>query len=282
MHTTFMKVISVVGYKNTGKTTLVTQLVTALSKNGKVGTLKNMYHHRFNPEDTDTGKYFDAGAMIVTAITENELVIVKRNPTLTHALDALADSGADFAIIEGIKTSNLPKIVLGELNNIEEVENIVAKVAARDKWDIPALVNLTMQQNEWITLDFLIKQIKQNPNISYAGAIGTFTGIVRQFSNDIETQKLYFEKYEHVAEKIIDKISKELMQREGIIDVRMHHRSGIINASEDIIYIVIAAAHRHELFPALSDALETLKVEVPVWKKEMRVDGNFWVHDVKK
>jgi molybdopterin synthase catalytic subunit len=114
-----MKVISVVGYKKTGKTTLVTRLVEKLSGKGKVGTVKQMCHHRFNPENTDTGKHFDAGAEAVAAITDGELVLVKRNPSLSKALDALADSGMDFAIVEGAKKSSLPKIVLGDLDNID-------------------------------------------------------------------------------------------------------------------------------------------------------------------
>jgi molybdopterin synthase catalytic subunit len=62
----------------------------------------------------------------------------------------------------------------------------------------------------------------------------------------------------------------------------MHHRTGTIKQGEDIVYIVVAAAHRQELFTALTDALEMLKAEVPVWKKELTIEGDFWVHDVEK
>lgn len=277
-----MKVISVVGYKKTGKTTLVTQLVKKLSGRGKVGTVKQMCHHRFNPENTDTGKHFDAGAEAVAAITESELVVVKRNPSLTESLNALADSGMDFAIVEGAKTSSLPKIVLGELDKIDEVKNVVAKLPARGDWDIDALAELVMQQENWVTLNLLREQVKQDTRIKQAGGIGTFTGIVRQFSEGLETKALHFEKYEKIAEEAMQKICKDLMQRKGVLDVRMHHRTGTIRPGEDIVYIVVAAAHRQELFTALTDALEMLKSEVPVWKKELTLEGDFWVHDVEK
>lgn len=277
-----MKVISVVGYKKTGKTTLVTQLVKSLSKKGRVGTVKQMCHHRFNPENTDTGKHFDAGAEAVAAITDSELVLVRRNPSLTESLNALADSGMDFAIVEGAKTSNIPKIVLGELDNIDEIKNIVARLPARGNWDMDALIELVMQQDDWVTLGLLIQEVKQNPGIRQAGGIGTFTGIVRQFSEGIETKALHFEKYEKVAEEAMQKICNDLMQREGVLDVRIHHRTGTIRPGEDIVYIVVAAAHRQELFKALTDALEMLKSEVPVWKKELTLEGDFWVHDVEK
>ncbi|MGB3907379.1 MAG: molybdopterin synthase [Methanomethylovorans sp.] len=277
-----MKVISVVGYKGTGKTTLVTQLVKTLSKRGKVGTVKQMFHHRFNPKNTDTGKHFDAGAEAVVALTDSELVLVGRNPSLSKALDALADKGLDFAVVEGAKKSNLPKIVLGELENINEIKNVVSRLPARGDWNIDILAELVNQQEDWITLPLLIEQVKQGQKIKHTGGIGTFTGIVRQFSEDVETKALYFEKYEKVAEEAMQKICHELMQREGVLDIRMHHRTGTIGPGEDIVYIVVAAAHRQELFIALSDALEMLKSEVPVWKKELTLEGGFWVHDMEK
>jgi len=45
------------------------------------------------------------------------------------------------------------------------------------------------------------------------------------------------------------------------------------------LYIVVASAHRRELFKALSDAIERVKSEVPIWKKEVTMEGDFWVHD---
>ncbi|WP_406656893.1 molybdopterin synthase [Methanolobus sp. ZRKC2] len=274
-----MKVICVAGYKKTGKTTLVTRLVEALSEKGSVGTVKMMFHHRFNPEYTDTGKHFEAGAAGVVAITENELVTIKRNPTLEEALDSLADMGMDFAIVEGAKSSELPKIVLGDAGEKEDLSNVVAKLPEKDDWNIGELVNLVLKQEDWVTLGFLVKKIKSNPDIKFSGGIATFTGIVRQVTGDTHTKALEFEKYSDVAESAMERICTEMKQREGIIDVLMHHRTGLIKAGEDIVYIVVAAGHRKELFKTLIDSLERLKEEVPIWKKEFTIDGDFWVHD---
>jgi len=274
-----MKVICVAGYKKTGKTTLVTRLVEALSEKGSVGTVKLMFHHRFNPESTDTGKHFDAGAQGVVAITEDELVTIKRDPNLDEALDSLADMGMDFAIVEGAKSSPLPKIVLGEAAEKEDMSNVVARLPEKADWDIRELVDLTLQQDDWVTLESLIRKVKSNPEIKFSGGIATFTGIVRQVTGETQTTALEFEKYADVAEKAMDKICTEMKQREGIIDVVMHHRTGVIKAGEDIVYIVVAAGHRKELFIALIDSLERLKEEVPIWKKEFTIDGDFWVHD---
>lgn len=274
-----MKVICVSGYKNTGKTTLVTRLVEALSKKGQVGTVKLMFHHRFNPANTDTGKHFDAGAGAVAAITDSELVTIKRDPTLEKALDSLADSGMDFAVVEGAKTSSFPKIVLGDAAQSKDIENVVASLPEKSDWDIESLVKLVQEQEDWVTLGSLVRKIKSNPDIRFSGGIATFTGIVREVTGKTHTQALEFEKYSDVAESAMERICTEMKQNEGVIDILMHHRTGLIKAGEDIVYIVVAAGHRKELFVTLVDALERLKEEVPIWKKELTLEGDFWVHD---
>ncbi|WP_445475723.1 molybdopterin synthase [Methanococcoides methylutens] len=272
-----MKVISVIGYKNTGKTTLVTRLVQELSKLGRVGTAKMMLDHRLDDPKTDTGKHFDAGADMVTAITNSELVSIQRDPSIEKAIDALADAGMDFAVVEGSKDSPIAKIVLGDVD--EDVQNVVARLPARSDWDLGELVDIIREQPDHVTLDLLLKQIKETSGIEKVGGIGSFTGIVRVDNEDFRTSQLEFESYKTAADASIQKIREEIMQQEGIIDVLIHHKVGTIKPLEDIVYIVVAAGHRQQLFPALAETLERVKSEVPIWKKEITVDGNFWVHD---
>lgn len=279
-----MKVISVVGYKKSGKTSVVSALVRNLSGFGRVGTIKHMGEQRLNPAETDTGRHFDAGADVVIGITGteatgSELVSFSRDSDLEHALDLLCDQGLDFAVVEGFKESNLPKIVIGDLPN---VSNVVFRMPA----DIDmheeltaSLVGVALAQPDRYTLEALIKKARENPAIRKAGAIGTFTGIVREIAGNEKTSRLEFEKYEPEVSKALDRIREEIKQKEGILEVLIHHKTGVIKAGEDIVYIVIASAHRTELFPALSEAIERLKVEVPIWKKEFTEKEEFWVHD---
>ena len=125
---------------------------------------------------------------------------------------------------------------------------------------------------EWMTLKVVIKAVKSNPLINRAGAILTFTGIVRDDAN-----ALLFDIYEGEAQKRIEAIASDLRRLEGIVDVRMHHRSGRIHLGEDIVYIVVAASHRQEGFAALKEAIERIKSEVPIWKKELTEAGGRWV-----
>jgi molybdopterin synthase catalytic subunit len=279
-----MKVISVVGYKKSGKTSVVSALVRNLSGFGAVGTIKHMGEQSLNPAETDTGKHFDAGADMVIGITGTEttgteLVSFSRDLNLEDALDMLCDQGFDFAVVEGFNESNLPKIVIGDLLG---VSNIIFRIPV----DIDmheeltaSFVGVALAQPDRYTLEALIKKARKNPVIRKAGAIGTFTGIVRELDGEEKTSRLEFEKYEPEASKVLDQIREELKRKEGILEVLIHHKTGVIKAGEDIVYIVIAAAHRTELFPALSEAIERIKAEAPIWKKEFTEKEEFWVHD---
>jgi molybdopterin synthase catalytic subunit len=198
---------------------------------------------------------------------------------LEDALDLLCDQGLDFAVVEGFKKSNLPKIVIG---NLPDVSNVVFRLSE----DIDmheeltaSLVGMALAQPDRYTLEALITKARKNPAIRKAGAIGTFTGIVRELAGNEKTSRLEFEKYEPEASKALDRIREELKQKEGILEVLIHHKTGVIKAGEDIVYIVIAAAHRTELFPVLSEAIERIKAEAPIWKKEFTEKEEFWVHD---
>ena len=117
-----MKVISVVGTKKTGKTTLVCALVAALAKHGKVGTIKNMAGH--DVDRGDTRRHFDAGADVVIGLGEARLKVTRERGDLDSALAELEEDGVDYAVVEGFKHSNLPKVVMGDI----EVANAVRRV----------------------------------------------------------------------------------------------------------------------------------------------------------
>jgi molybdopterin-guanine dinucleotide biosynthesis protein MobB len=121
-----MKVISVVGTKKTGKTTLVAALVASLAKHGKVGTIKNMAGH---PVDQgDTRRHFDAGADVVIGFGEARLKVTRELGDLDSALAELAADGVDYAVVEGFKHSSLPKIVMADI----EVTNAARRVRLAD------------------------------------------------------------------------------------------------------------------------------------------------------
>jgi molybdopterin-guanine dinucleotide biosynthesis protein MobB len=117
-----MKVISVVGTKKTGKTTLVAALVASLAKHGKVGTIKNMAGH--DVDRGDTRRHFEAGADVVIGLGNARLKVTRERGDLDSALAELERDGVDYVVVEGFKHSSLPKIVMADI----EVTNAVRKV----------------------------------------------------------------------------------------------------------------------------------------------------------
>jgi len=77
----------------------------------------------------------------------------------------------------------------------------------------------------------------------------------------------------------MEKIESELAAREGVFSVTMHHRVGRIEDGEDIVFVVVLAGHRTEAFRTVEDGINRLKDEVPIFKKEVTTDEEFWVHD---
>jgi len=88
--------------------------------------------------------------------------------------------------------------------------------------------------------------VEASADADRAGAIATFTGRVRarDAPNDDRTTHLAFEKYEGSLRSRWDAIAAELTERDGVFEVRMHHRTGVIEAGEDIVFIVVLAGHR--------------------------------------
>ena len=108
-----MKVVAVVGTKKTGKTTLIESLIRSLKKYGQIGTIKNMQNHTIDKGDTK--RHFEAGADEVIGLGKEKIKITRKE-SLESAILELEEDGMDFVIVEGFKSSSLPKIVLGDIN----------------------------------------------------------------------------------------------------------------------------------------------------------------------
>ncbi len=139
-----------------------------------------------------------------------------------------------------------------------------------------------------ITLPVLLENIKSNPNFAKAGAVGIFAGVVRGETVEKNVvQKLELEAYEEKANEVLDEICSELKKRDGVVDVQIHHLIGEFGVSEDVVYVIVAGVHRHDVFPVLEEAVERYKKEAPIFKKEYIADKegkskSYWVSERKK
>lgn len=195
---------------------------------------------------------------------------------LDEMLDDLAPR-MDYAVVVGFPNADIQTIALGEVDNVGEtvLSGADADAVATDD-ALAALKDAPPHE----TLQSLVAEVKQSPDETFAGAIATFTGRVRERENpdDPPTEFLEFEQYEGVAPERMQRIRDELESREGVYEVRLHHRTGVVEAGEDIVFVVVLAGHRSEAFETVSDGIDRLKAEVPLFKKEVTVEGEFWAH----
>ena len=111
------------------------------------------------------------------------------------------------------------------------------------------------------------------------GAVVTFDGIVRNNFDGRLVRYLAYEAYAAMAEKKMAEIGAEAQQKFAIGEIAMVHRIGRLEIGESSIVIAVAAPHRHAAFEACAYAMDRVKAEVPVWKKEFFGDGaDHWVN----
>ncbi|GAB3698579.1 molybdopterin synthase [Halorubrum pallidum] len=199
---------------------------------------------------------------------------------LDDLLDGLAPAH-DHLVALGESRLRVPVVLLGDdIDSDDAPGRVLAAAPSADDIDLDRLVADLADAEPWITRETLVHRAKSSASADRSGAIATFTGRVRarDGSEDDRTTHLAFEKYEGVADERMDTIAAELTAREGVFDVRMHHRTGVIEAGEDIVFVVVLAGHRREAFRAVEDGIDRLKDEVPIFKKETTEAEEFWVH----
>jgi molybdopterin synthase catalytic subunit len=108
------------------------------------------------------------------------------------------------------------------------------------------------------------------------GGIVTFTGAVRGESRGRRVLRLEYEAYRPMAEAKLAEIGEAIAREHGAA-VAIVHRVGPLEPGEAAVVIACAAPHRAEAFRACEAAIERLKHDAPIWKREVYEDGSEWV-----
>ena len=110
-----------------------------------------------------------------------------------------------------------------------------------------------------------------------AGAIATFIGAPRNRSRDRDVLYLEYEAYEGMAESMMAGLAADLEARYDLKAIAIHHRTGRVGIGEPSVVIAVSAAHRADALAACQEAIEILKAQVPLWKKEVYEGGEEWI-----
>jgi molybdopterin-guanine dinucleotide biosynthesis protein B len=109
-----MKIVSIVGKKNTGKTSLTVKVIEELTRRGhNVASIKHSHHSiEMDKENTDTWKHKQAGANLVVGVGSTTFFNARQEMDLNRILFLIKHLDEfDFVIIEGYKSYNYPKII---------------------------------------------------------------------------------------------------------------------------------------------------------------------------
>ena len=109
------------------------------------------------------------------------------------------------------------------------------------------------------------------------GGIATFTGMVRLHSRGTTIDHLEYEAYAPMAIKVMTELCDEIEAEIAGSRVAVEHRVGRLGIGDIAVVIAAAAPHRAEAFAACRAMIDRLKDRVPIWKKEVSVDGAEWV-----
>jgi molybdopterin synthase catalytic subunit len=126
---------------------------------------------------------------------------------------------------------------------------------------------------EPLSLDAAVDEVRTDR----AGAIATFTGTTRVQSRERRVLHLDYEAYEEMAEHVMAQIAEDMKGRYDLCEIAIHHRTGRVDIGEASVVIAVSAPHRQDALAACKDAIDALKEQVPLWKKEFYEGGEEWI-----
>ena len=120
-----------------------------------------------------------------------------------------------------------------------------------------------------IDVEGLLSNVKDDS----AGATILFLGTIRNHNEGYDVSAIYYEVYMRMAEEAMAKIEAEAIKRWNLKKFAAIHRIGNLKIGEVSVAIAVSSEHRAEAFEAARYAIDQIKSEVPIWKKEIINNG---------
>ena len=125
--------------------------------------------------------------------------------------------------------------------------------------------------------NFDVEKVISTIKTDNVGCVVNFLGVVRGVSDGVAIQGMDIEVYPEMAEKQLQIIKDEALEKFGVNEIVIIHRFGSLSLGDNIILIAVASGHRKEAFPACQYVIDEIKKRVPIWKKEYTSTGEKWV-----
>lgn len=121
-----------------------------------------------------------------------------------------------------------------------------------------------------------VAEIQQSLNDTTHGAVLLFLGVARDHFDGRPVSQLEYEAYADMAIPAMEQIGRDIAERWPGTRTAIVHRTGIVPTTEVAVVIGTSTPHRAACYEANRYAIETLKKTVPIWKKEVYLDGSTW------
>lgn len=111
------------------------------------------------------------------------------------------------------------------------------------------------------------------------GAVATFLGTVRAMTGSDVTEFLEYEGYPELSERVFATIENDCRLQWDVRGFKIVHRLGRVDVSEVSVAVAVSCPHRADALAACQRAIDRIKAEAPIWKREHSPEGGaHWVH----
>ena len=118
--------------------------------------------------------------------------------------------------------------------------------------------------------------LREMLNSDGCGSVVSFVGLTRGEDDGVTVERLEFDAWEGELPGALNELAEQALGQFGVSSVVLAHRTGSVGAGEPIVCIHVGSPHRAEGFEACSWLIDELKRQAPLWKKEIRTDGEVW------
>ena len=117
--------------------------------------------------------------------------------------------------------------------------------------------------------------LKNKLNFEGCGAVVSFIGITRDLEDGERVLQLEFDAWIEQLKPTLSGIAETIKEEFGVSGIALSHRVGV-GPQENIVAIHVCSPHRKEAFLACSKIIDELKIQAPLWKKEVTESGAKW------
>jgi molybdopterin synthase catalytic subunit len=202
---------------------------------------------------------------------DDEVLELADGARVRDAVDALAALYAPIAQLRGRFRVAVDRTFVGDdhaLADGAELALIPPVAGGADDGDCHVVLTA-----EPLSLDRCIAAVRGDG----MGGIVTFIGMVRAHSRGRAIARLEYEAYAPMATAEMQRLIREIEAEIVGARIAVEHRVGTLAIADVAVAIAAAAPHRAEAFAACRAMIDRLKERVPIWKKEVGVDGEEWV-----